>query len=103
MLARPSAMTRTKPNPATSSSRAANAPCRRNDDKRQAQQEAKVQTREEPEVQETEQEERVQTLPRRKPRQLSQKVRIESAVAEQTAEIAPETVVAEVATRAASR
>ncbi|SXF44299.1 ribonuclease E [Klebsiella variicola] len=71
---------------------------RRNDDKRQAQQEAKVQTREEPEVQETEQEERVQTLPRRKPRQLSQKVRIESAVAEQTAEIAPETVVAEVAT-----
>ncbi len=57
-----------------------------------------MQTREEPEVQETEQEERVQTLPRRKPRQLSQKVRIESAVAEQTAEIAPETVVAEVAT-----
>lgn len=69
---------------------------RRNDDKRQAQQEVKAQTREEPVVQETEQEERVQTLPRRKPRQLSQKVRIESAVAEQAAENVPEAVVAEV-------
>lgn len=69
---------------------------RRNDDKRQAQQEAKAQTREEPVVQETEQEERVQTLPRRKPRQLAQKVRVESAVVEQVAEIVPEAVVAEV-------
>ncbi|MGX6596186.1 ribonuclease E [Klebsiella quasivariicola] len=69
---------------------------RRNDDKRQAQQEAKAQTREEPVAQETEQEERVQTLPRRKPRQLAQKVRIESAVAEQAVESVPEAVVAEV-------
>ncbi|MFK9882651.1 ribonuclease E, partial [Klebsiella pneumoniae] len=66
------------------------------DDKRQAQQEAKAQTREEPVVQETEQEERVQTLPRRKPRQLAQKVRVESAVVEPVAEIVPEAVVAEV-------
>ena len=64
----------------TSSSRAANAPAAATDDKRQAQQEAKAQTREEPVAQETEQEERVQTLPRRKPRQLAQKVRVESAV-----------------------
>lgn len=59
---------------------------RRNDDKRQVQQEAKTQTREEPIVQDSEQEERVQTMPRRKPRQLAQKVRFESAAAEQVVE-----------------
>ncbi|AYZ15897.1 MULTISPECIES: ribonuclease E [Klebsiella] len=59
---------------------------RRNDDKRQVQQEAKTQTREEPIVQDSEQEERVQTMPRRKPRQLAQKVRFESAAVEQVVE-----------------
>lgn len=70
---------------------------RRNDDKRQAQQEAKAQTREEPVAQpEAEQEERVQSMPRRKPRQLAQKIRFESAETEQVveavAEQAPEIV-----------
>lgn len=59
---------------------------RRNDDKRQVQQEAKTQTREEPIVQDSEQKERVQTMPRRKPRQLAQKVRFESAAVEQVVE-----------------
>ncbi|KNC93705.1 ribonuclease E [Trabulsiella odontotermitis] len=59
---------------------------RNNDDKRQAQQEAKAQNRDEqPSAQETEQEERVQVMPRRKPRQLSQKVRIASAEQEAAA------------------
>jgi ribonuclease E len=64
---------------------------RRNDDKRQPQQDVKVQTREEQPAQETEQEERVQSMPRRKPRNLSQKVRIETAAetAERTAVAAP--------------
>ncbi|MFP2237672.1 ribonuclease E [Pseudescherichia vulneris] len=66
---------------------------RRNDDKRQPQQDVKVQPREEApvQVQEVEQEERVQSMPRRKPRNLSQKIRIETAAetAVRTAVIAP--------------
>ncbi|MFK3662297.1 ribonuclease E [Scandinavium sp. NPDC088450] len=52
---------------------------RNNDEKRQPQQDVKVQTREEQPAQETEQEERVQSMPRRKQRNLAQKVRIETA------------------------
>jgi ribonuclease E len=61
---------------------------RNNDDKRQTQQDAKAQTRDEqPVAQESEQEERVQVMPRRKPRQLTQKVRI-GAPEQETAVVA---------------
>ncbi|EOT8212219.1 ribonuclease E [Escherichia albertii] len=71
---------------------------RRNDDKRQAQQEAKALNVEEQSVQETEQEERARPVqPRRKQRQLNQKVRYEQNVAEEavTAPVVEETVAAE--------
>lgn len=65
---------------------------RGNDEKRQAQQEVKVTSREELPEQEAEQEERVQVMPRRKQRQLSQKVRVGG---DELASVSSETVIVE--------
>ncbi len=67
---------------------------RNNDEKRQVQQDAKVQDREEQPEQETEQEERVQVMPRRKQRQLSQKIRVgdtQASASEEAVAVAPQT------------